>query len=300
MRRSGRPPFETLTPEQARATYIAARHALQPSMPAVAEVRELAAPGPAGEIAMRLFRGGGTRPSDQLPVLVYFHGGGWVVGNLDTHEVPCAWIANFAECAVVSVDYRLAPDCKFPAAFEDAFAATKWVAANGTTLGVDPSRVAVGGDSAGGNLAAAVAIAARDGSGPELGFQLLIYPAVDFTWGGAPEKELTTGVPVTTGGLDYFRDHYLNGVADRSDWRASPMLAESHAGLPPAYVMAAGVDPILSEGRAYASKLEQAGVPVTYRLVEGQLHGFVTMGKFIGVAESEVALAALQLKARLL
>src|SRR5262249_27090428 len=180
IRESGRPPYETLTPSEAREFYRAGRRILQPDPPEVAEVRNIKAPGPQSEIPLRLYRGIGTARGAALPALVYFHGGGWVIGDLGTHHGVCRLIANAKRCAVISVDYRLAPEHKFPAAVDDALGATEWIAAHGGALGIDPSRLAVGGDSAGGNLAAAVALAARDRGGPRLRFQLLLYPATDF------------------------------------------------------------------------------------------------------------------------
>jgi len=292
----GRPPFETLTPAAARETYRAGRAAMQPETPDLAERRDLVMPGPTGELPLRLFRGLGTQPSEKLPVLVYFHGGGWVIGDRDTHDVPCAWIANAARCAVVSVEYRLAPENKFPAAVDDAIAATKWVAANAEALGVDRTRIAVGGDSAGGNLAAVVALAARE-SGPKLCYQLLIYPAVDFTHDYEADERFKTDVTLTAAAVIYFRGHYLRDIADHSDWRASPLAAASHEGLPPATLITAGLDPLHDEGVAYKEKLEAAGVTVIYRHHLGQLHGFFTMGAFIAAAQTEAEASARELRA---
>ncbi len=179
-RAAGRPPYETLTPAQARAMYLAARPASQPEPPAIASAEPLAIPGPAGDISARLYKPLTLRQSGGLsPCLVFFHGGGWVIGDLDSHDVACRTLADEGQLIVISVDYRLAPEHKFPAAVEDAIAATNWIAGNARGLGVNASRIAVGGDSAGGNLAAVVAIHARE-SGPKLAGQVLIYPATDF------------------------------------------------------------------------------------------------------------------------
>ncbi len=294
IREAGRPPYETLTPPEAREFYRAGRRILQPEPPQVAEVRNLRAPGAAGEIALRLYRGLGTERSVALPALVYFHGGGWVIGDLDTHDGVCRLIASTAGCAVISVDYRLAPEHKFPAAVDDAVAATEWIAANAATLGIDASRLAVGGDSAGGNLAAVVALIAHDRAGPRLRHQLLIYPATDFMTSDDAQRERFEGFPLNVVTMNWFRDHYLRGSADYGDWRASPLHAKDLRGLPPAYVLTVGFDPLHAEGEAYAMRLRDAGVPVQHRHIAEQMHGFFTMGKIIraaGPATEEAARA---------
>jgi acetyl esterase len=192
---------------------------------------------------------------------------------------------------VISVDYRLAPEHKFPAAVDDAIASTKWIADNSRQLGVDAARLMVGGDSAGGNLAAVVAISARDGGGPAIAGQLLIYPAIDFAMTHPSHREPETSILLTHSVIKWFCDHYLNGAADVGDWRASPARAKTLAGLPPAYVLTAGADPLRDEGYEYAQRLSEAGVPVTYRHFPGQFHGFFTMGKLLqqaNVAASEI------------
>jgi acetyl esterase len=225
------------------------------------------------------------------PCLVFFHGGGWVIGDLDSHDVVCRKLADEGQLIVISVDYRLAPEHKFPAAVDDAIASAKWIADNSRKLGVDASRLMVGGDSAGGNLAAVVAIAARDGNGPDIAGQVLIYPAIDFAMTHASHREPETSILLTHSVIKWFRDHYLNGTADAGDWRASPARAKTLAGLPPAYVLTAGADPLRDEGDEYAQRLRAAGVPVTYRHFPGQFHGFFTMGKLLqqaNVAASEI------------
>jgi len=296
IREAGRPPYETLTPTEAREFYRAGRRILQPDPPEVAEVRNLKAPGPTGETALRLYRGLGTNRGAALPALVYFHGGGWVIGDLDTHDGVCRLIANTAGCAVISVDYRLAPEHKFPAAVDDAVSATEWVAANAGRLGIDGSRLAVGGDSAGGNLAAVVALAARDGNGAKIAAQLLIYPATDFSRKHPSHREPETSILLTHSVIGWFANHYI-GDADSNDWRASPARATSLAGLPPAYVLTAGADPLRDEGDEYAARLKEAGVDVTYRHFPGQFHGFFTMGKLLNQANIAVTEIAAWLKA---
>jgi len=299
IREAGRPPYETLTSPEAREFYRAGRRILQPEPPEVAEVRHLKAPGPAGEISLRLFRGLGTTPGVALPALVYFHGGGWVIGDLDTHDGVCRLIANAAGCAVISVDYRLAPEHKFPAAVDDAVAATEWIAAHAGTLGIDASRLAVGGDSAGGNLAAVVALVARDRGDPRLRHQLLLYPATDFVTSDDPQRERFESFPLNVVTMNWFRDHYLRSAADCADWRASPLRAKDFSGLPPAYVLTVGFDPLHAEGEAYARLLRDAGVPVQHRHLDRQMHGFLTMGKIIAAAKPATEEAAAAVKAAL-
>jgi len=284
IREAGRPPYETLPPSEARALYRKGRVLLQPEPPPVALVRDLTAPAPHGTIPLRLYRGAGTAPERALPALVFFHGGGWVIGDLDTHDGVCRQLANVAGCAVVAVDYRLAPEHKFPAAVEDCIGATDWIAANAGALGIDPTRLAVGGDSAGGNLAAVVSLTARDRGGPSLRFQLLIYPAVDMAMDHESHRRFIADLPLTHTTAVWFRDLYLRSAADRPDWRASPLRAPDLRALPPAYVVTVGFDPLCAEGEDYADRLRAAGVPVTYRHLPGQIHGFITMGKLIPAA----------------
>lgn len=285
---SGAPRYEEVDAVTARDLYRKGRKALQPDPQDVAEVRDLSAPGPAGPIPLRLYRPAGSAATDLLPVLVYYHGGGWVIGDLDTHDGVCRHLANASACAVVSVDYRLAPEHKFPAAVDDAFAATRWVAEQAEGLGLAGGRMAVGGDSAGGNLAAVISLMARDAGSPEIALQLLFYPATDFSMSFPSQKELEEGYLLTKHNQRWFHEQYLRGPEDKADWRVSPMRAESLADLPPAYVLTAGYDPLRDEGEAYARKLEQAGVKVRIRRLSGQIHGFLTMGKVI--PESATAL----------
>ena len=299
IREAGRPPYETLTPPEAREFYRAGRRILQPEPPQVAEVRNLKAPSAQGNIPLRLYRGLGTDRGAVLPALIYFHGGGWVIGDLDTHDGVCRLIANASGCAVVSVDYRLAPEHKFPAAVDDAVAATEWIAANGGALGIDASRLAVGGDSAGGNLAAVVALIARDRGGPRLRYQLLIYPATDFVTSDDPQRERFEGFPLNVVTMNWFRDHYLRAATDYGDWRASPLRAKDLRGLPPAYVLTVGFDPLHLEGAAYADRLRGAGVPIQHRHIAEQMHGFFTMGKIIRAAGPATEEAARAVKAAL-
>ena len=289
---AGRPPYETVTPQEARALYLKGCLAASPTPPELAGISQLAIPARHGPIPARLYTPRQRRDKAGLaPALVFFHGGGWVIGNLDTHDVACRKLAHEGEMTVIAVDYRLAPEHKFPAAVEDAVTATQWIAANAAELGIDASRLVIGGDSAGGNLAAVVALSAREAGGPALAGQLLVYPATDFAMRHPSHSEPETSVLLTHSVIRWFRDHYLNGPGDGDDWRASPLRAQHHAGLPPAYVLTAGADPLREEGAEYAERLKDAGVAVTYRHFPGQFHGFFTMGKFLeqsNVAISEI------------
>lgn len=298
VRLSGRPPYETLTAPEARALFLAAREVLSPDPAPVAEMREFSAPGVTGGLVpMRLYRGATTASGELLPALVYFHGGGWVIGNLDTHDSLCRDLANAAQCVVVSVDYRLAPEHKFPAAVEDCFAATSWVAARGTALGIDGQRLAVGGDSAGGNLAAVVSLLARDHGAPRLRYQVLLYPAVDCGMTHASHQQFADGYLLTRPTMRWFYDHYLRGSADIADWRASPLRAPDLSGAAPAYVLTAGNDVLRDEGEAYARRLQQHDVPVRLQRFPDQIHGFLTMGKIVRAAQPALVAIAESLKA---
>jgi len=279
---AGRPPYETVSPAEARLLYLAARFVSNPEPPELQSVQPLEIPAPHGSIPARVYTPLKLRETKGLaPCLVFFHGGGFVIGNLDSHDVVCRKLADEGQLIVIAVDYRLAPEHKFPAGVEDVVTATKWVADNARQLGIDASRLSVGGDSAGGNLAAVVAITARDGNGPTIAGQVLIYPGTDFAMTHPSHSEPETSILLTHSVIRWFRDNYLNGAADVDDWRASPARIKSLAGLPPAYVLTAGADPLRDEGDEYAKRLKEAGVPVTYRTYPGQFHGFFTMGKLL-------------------
>lgn len=290
---AGRPPYETVPPATARELYLAGRVVSNPEPPELESAKPLPIPAPHGTIPARIYTPTTLRKSNGLsPCLVFFHGGGWVIGDLDSHDVVCRKLAQEGELIVVSVDYRLAPEHKFPAAADDCIAATKWVAANAAQLGIDTAQLLVGGDSAGGNLAAVVALAARDGDGPRLAGQVLIYPATDFAMKHPSHSEPETSILLTHSVIKWFCNHYLGSAADVDNWKASPARATTLAGLPPSYVLTAGGDPLRDEGDEYAERLKQAGVPVAYRHFPGQFHGFFTMGKLLpqaNVALSEIA-----------
>ncbi|WBY01439.1 alpha/beta hydrolase [Ramlibacter tataouinensis] len=294
----GIPPTHTLSHQQAREFYLMRRTVTQPDPPDVGLVRNLAAPGPAGDIALRLYRPAGSDAGQALPVLVYYHGGGWVIGNLDTHDVLCRQLCNGSGCAVVAVDYRLAPEHPFPAAVDDAIAATRWIHANAGSLGLDGSRLAVGGDSAGGNLAAVVSLTERDAGagGLPLAWQLLIYPATDQRRGWPSHTTNGEGYLLTKDTITYFHDLYVGPAGHDLDWRLSPLLHENHRGLPPALVLTAGFDPLRDEGVAYAQKLSENGNRAALVSFERQIHGFITMGKVIDEANAAVQICAAQLR----
>jgi acetyl esterase len=274
LRAAGLPPFEHMTVPQAR-------EATKGFIGLQGEPEEIATedrtlPGPAGEIPVRIYTPAGDGPK---PVLVYFHGGGWVIADLDIVDNPVRRIANRTGAVVVSVDYRLAPEHVYPAAFDDSYASTAWVAEHAVELGGDPDRVAVGGDSAGGNLAAAVAIAARDRQGPRLAAQLLIYPVIDFAFTSMSYEENGEGYLLTTGGMQWFWAHYLGAQDLGKDPYACPARADDLAGLPPAFIATAEFDPLRDDGQAYAAKLRVAGVDVTAKRYDGMVHGFAwTLG----------------------
>lgn len=277
----GRPPFHELTTEEAREAYARSRNALQPEPTDIAETRNLTCPGRGGDIPLRLYRGSILQADNPQAVVVYFHGGGWVLGDLDSHDGVCREIANRADVTVISVDYRLGPEHLFPAAVEDAIAATDWIAANAATLGIDPSRIAVGGDSAGGNLAAVVALHARDNGGPSIKLQILAYPVTDMSLTQASHARCADIPPIPPDTMRWFFDRYCRDEADKTDWRAAPLLAKSHANLPPALVIVGGYDPLSDEGVAYAEKMTAAGSAAEVFRMPGQIHGFLTMNKVI-------------------
>lgn len=285
---AGRPPFEQLSPDEARQAYMNSRRLLQPDAEGVAESRDTTVPGPHGPVPVRLYRPAGTAASDVLPALIYYHGGGWLLGGLDSHDVVCRRFANAARCRVVSVDYRMAPEDKFPAAVDDCAAATQWAVDSAATLGIDTAKIAVGGDSAGGNLAAVMALMARDGTLPPVVFQLLIYPATDMAMTSVSSQAIREGVPLTSATMKWFIDHYMRTKADEIDWRASPLRAASLAGTAPALVLTCGYDPLRDEGIAYAQRLEREGVRVIHVHYSDQVHGFMSMGKMIRAADQAI------------
>lgn len=238
----------------------------------VASVEDRAITANGAQIPLRIYRPEGGPAV--TPALVWFHGGGWVIGSLDGSDFGCRIMANASGCTVISVDYRLAPEYKFPTAVDDCLAVTKWVAENGPELGVDGARIAVGGDSAGGNLAAVVSQLARDGGGPAIAFQALVYPVTNYDFSTASYRDNAEGYLLERDSMEWFWGHYLRSEADGASTKASPLRHTNLAGLPPAIVLTAEFDPLRDEGEAYAKRMRAAGVPVEARRYDGQIHGF--------------------------
>ena len=290
----GRPPVSALTPPEARRSLKALAAAMAGPSIALPHVEDRTIPGPGGAIPVRMYTPEGQAP---FPGLVFFHGGGWVVGDLDTHDSACRQLAKKAGCVVVSVAYRLAPEHKFPAAVDDGYAATQWVATHAAQMGIDPQRIAVGGDSAGGNLAAVIAQMARDQAGPALVLQLLVYPAVDATLGFPSVQENGQGYLLTQDSLHYYYNHYVPAGTDRTWVRLSPLYVASFTGLPPAHIITAEFDPLRDEGEAYAEKLQAAGVPVTCTRYAGMVHAFFSLDGVLDQGKKAIDEAAAALRA---
>ncbi len=296
MAAANRPAWNTLSPQAARDLYLSLRPGAQGPRPAEVTVVDRAIPGPAGELPVRIYRPASAPADTGLPALVYAHGGGWVFGNLDSHDVLCAQLALEAGIAVFHVDYRLAPEARFPGAFDDVVAALKWVAANGASVGIDPTRLAIGGDSAGGNLAAAASIWARDHGGPKLLMQLLAYPVTDAVARTESYRHFEDGYGLNAVTMEWFFDHYTPDRTSRGDWRVSPLRAASLAGLPPALVVTAGHDPLRDEGRAYAWRLQQEGTQADLVEFGGMLHGFLSSPMLLHGARRGTTLCAAALR----
>lgn len=272
------PPIQTLSAKQAREHFDARTEGVAVE-PLVGEVMDRSIPGPAGDLPVRIYRP--VDASSATPALLFFHGGGWVIGTIDTHDVVCRALTEASGATVVSVDYRLAPEHHFPAAIDDCEAATRWVAEHGHEVGIDGSRLAVCGDSAGGNLAAAVALSCSDG--PLISAQALVYPVTDLSTDTRPSQIANaTGYLLEQAGMAWFIDHYVPAVSDRTNPRCSPLLG-ALGGQPPAIVLTAEFDPLLDEGRAYAAALSEAGVEVEYDMIDGHVHTFFTQ---VGVVKA--------------
>jgi acetyl esterase len=291
----GAPPIHTLTPQQVRAgsRMQVEQMALSLTPEQVAKVENRTIPAPTGEIPVRIYTPDGTGP---FPLLVFFHGGGWIVGDLDSHDAVCRALTNAAACVVLAVGYRLAPEHKFPAATEDCYAATAWAAAHAAELNADPDRIAVGGDSAGGNLSAVVTLLARERSGPRLSFQLLIYPATDCSTEFPSWVENADAPMLDAASMRWCIQHYLNDEADKTNPLASPLLASDFHKLPPALVLTAEYDLLRDEGEAYAEKLKAAGVSVTVRRYDGLVHGFFSYGAGVDRVQQAMAETAESLR----
>jgi acetyl esterase len=289
------PSVEEVGVEEARRS-LAALVAMQSPSPDLGGVEDRQIPGPAGKIPVRVYTPLGAGP---FPVLVYFHGGGFVLCNVDTHDGTCRSIAAGSGCVVVSVDYRLAPEHRFPAAAEDCYAATRWVAGNAGLIGGDATRIGVGGDSAGGNLAAVTALMCRDRGGPRLGFQLLVYPVIDAACDTPSFRENAEGYYLTASAMRWFWAHYLAEPHDGAHPYATPLRAPDLSGLPPALIITAEYDPLRDEGETYAKRLGAAGVPVTLSRYDGMIHGFFSMGMMLDRGREAMAEAAAALRSAL-
>ena len=285
------PEIWQLTPDQGREQYQLRVDKLKFSEPIFrSENRRI--PGPASDLAIRIYTPREIRTAEKLPMLMWFHGGGFVIGSIDTHDSVCRMLANQADCIVVSVDYRLAPESKFPAAVEDCEAALKWVALHAVEFGGDPACIAVGGDSAGANLATVIAILARDAAHPKLVFQLLIYPCT------APEPETAShhkfrdGYVLTRHTITWFYRQYLKSDKDEKDFRFAPLILDDLSGLPEAFILVAGYDPLRDEGVDYARRLIEAGNRVRLSNYDGMIHGFYLMGGAVDAARRAVSESA--------
>lgn len=290
-------PIVEMSPPDARVQFDTMAATRDSDRTPVGAVEEITAAGPAGDIAVRLYRPDGA-PDGDLPLLVFFHGGGHVIGSLDSHDEVARVLCAGTDCLAASVDYRMGPEHKFPAATEDAFAATQWLAANAASIGADPNAVAVGGDSAGANIAAVVALMARDAGGPALVAQHLVYPVADYACQSPSYKAYAVGHgPLTEAGMLWFQGHYLRDPEDYEDWRASPLKAPDLSGLPPALVFTAECDVLHDEGVAFAEAMAAAGTPVDHVDWPGMIHGFFSFAPYLDEGKAAQRLACEHLRA---
>ena len=290
------PKLWEVPPAQGREMYRMMAQALEPQGIAIGKIENTYFIGPSGDqIKVRVYSpvAGG---SAALPALVFFHGGGWVIGDLETHDALCRTLTNETGARVIAVDYRLAPEHKFPAAIDDSYAAVKWVEANASTLGVDANRIAVAGDSAGGNISAVVCQMAKRQGGPHIVFQLLLYPVTQMHANTGSMKSFAEGYFLEKQAMDWFFDQYASPGTDPNDWRISPLTASDLSGLPRAYVVTAGFDPLRDEGKAYADKLNHAGVAAVYIDYPGMVHGFFNMSGVVPQSREAISAAAKALR----
>lgn len=293
---AGLPEMWQLTPDQAREQYKLRVRRVDVKDEPIHRVSDRLIPGPDRPIPLRVYEPRAARPDERLPVLMWFHGGGFVIGDLDTHDTACRRLAKEGDCLVVAVDYRLAPESKFPAAVEDCMAALRWVALQGAEIGADVTRIGVGGDSAGGNLAAVCALLARDEGFPKLAHQLLIYPCT------APEPETRShklfaeGHLLTRRTITWFYAQYLRNARDTQDFRFGPLIADDLTGVPPAFVLVAGYDPLRDEGVQYATRLVEAGIDVTFVNMAGMIHGFYIMLGAVDAASDAIRQSGVALR----
>jgi acetyl esterase len=285
-------PVEEMAPDAARAEFDAALGSVDGEKPPIHAVRDIEVPGPGGAIVVRLYE---PTPAEGLrSLLVYFHGGGYIRGNIGTHDSSCRILANTSGCLIASVEYRLSPEARFPDAIEDCFAATRWLFDNATTIGADPERLAVGGDSAGGNMACAVTLMARDAGGPAIKFQLLIFPNTDMKADNPSMRAFSKGYWLDS--MPFYVASYLRSEADIENPLASPLRAPDLSNLPPAYLITAGFDPLHDEGEAYAERLKAAGVAVETRCYDDMIHGFTLLRTILDEADEVVAACGEALK----
>ncbi len=287
------PPLASQGVDLVRQGYVAARGFLS-EKPDVAQVEDRMLPGPAGEIPVRIYKPAGQAP---YPILVYYHGGGWVIGDLETHDGISRAFANAAGCIVVSVDYRLAPEHKYPAAVDDAFAALNWVADHAAEFDGDAMRIAAGGESAGANLTAVIAQLAKEAGGPTLAYQILAYPVTNLAFDTKSYEENADGYFLTTESMRWFWGLYLNDESEGSDSKASPLLKDDVSGLPPGIVIAPEFDPLRDEGEAYGKRLQEAGVDFEVWRAEGMIHDFLGMTNILPEAKDAIETLGGKLKA---
>ncbi|AXF55681.1 alpha/beta hydrolase [Salicibibacter kimchii] len=281
------PSLETLPLEEARASFEKLSATAQPQF--VEHTDDRTIPGPNGDIPIRIYN---PFTEGTHPALIFYHGGGWVVGSIETHDPLCRSLANLAQCIVISVDYRLAPEHTFPKAVEDAYAAVEWIANNGADIHVDTDQIAVGGDSAGGNLATVTSMIAKEKEGPDLSYQVLFYPSTGAGIPSESQRENGEGYFLTTAMMTWFAGKYFATFDDLQNPYAVPLQAEDLSGLPPALVITAEFDPLRDEGKTYADELDKAGVDVLYTCYDGMIHGFVSMDAFISKGTEAIEQAA--------
>lgn len=287
----GLPPNYTVSPEEARTNMMSRPMAVGPE---VAKVENRTVANGDFQVPVRIYTPEGSGP---FPVLSWFHGGGWVVGNLDTADSTARHLTVSAECVVVSVDYRLSPEAKFPVPYDDCYAVTKWIAQNAASINVDPTKIAVGGDSAGGNLAAGVSLAAKDRGDLPIAFQLLVYPVTAVNFETDSYQQNANGYGLILDTMKWYWKHYLSNEADAKNPYAAPLEAKDLSGLPPALVITAEFDPLRDEGEAFGEKLQAAGVATTITRYDGMIHGFFGMSAVIDKGTQAIAQAATELKA---
>ena len=286
----GLPAAHTVSPAEARAN---AKLRPRAPGPEVAKVENRTIPGPDGDVPVRIYTPNGDGP---FPILAWYHGGGWVLGDLESADASARNLCVGGQCVVVSVDYRLAPETKFPGPAEDCWAATTWAVNNAASINGDAARLAVGGDSAGGNLAAAMCLMAADRGGPEIALQILVYPVTDVNFDTASYGENAEGYSLTKTTMQWYWDHYLSGDEDAANPYAAPLQAKTLAGQPPALVITAEFDPLRDEGEAYAKRLQEAGVEATYSCYDGMIHGFFSMGAVVDKGQQAVDEASAALR----